>query len=385
MAELLGWGAGGLQMLNAEKAQAAATELDRINLGLKQAELEAAQREAQVDQQVGQALSAISSGEGPGVAPSAGDDGGEGSSAETLDAMASMYLRAGATKKATDAMTAAARIRQSEASAASSRVTARKGLFEVQEKQADLVARATVAATDQSSWEAQLDKIEAAGVFDPDEITQLRSMPYSPEAMEVLRQQSLTAYEQAQLEMRQDQQASLESYRDRTARNAEYLASIAAGRAKEAERANRVREKAGGSEGPGVPNSTELKTARSVIINELFNGKEPPIELEPVLEAGASQVAARARQILASNRGVDADEALQQAIIESKAAGDWDVVEIDPWFSAPTVEAKYSPKGRTKDKAIAIPATPDELVRGRYYTMPDGTPAKWDGSKFVGD
>lgn len=386
MAELLGWGAGGLQLLNQEKAQAAAQEMDRIELGLKQAEAARAEKEAELDAEAAALISGIASGDKAGVTNlDAPED-----PAELLDTIGNVYLRGGSVKRAIDSFTAAAGLRQKQASADSSRASARRAMFDVQIKQTDLVARLTAGVQDEDSWQAAIDRMESSNLFLPEEIEQFRSIPYNPEVLEVLQQEALSAGERARLEQARDNAEALERYRSTLAYNSTRMAEIAEDRYRETVRRNQVLEKAGGDKPATAPTTNELEAARAAIISTLFDGEEPDESVQAFVDTGAQNIAARAKQIVQENRGIDFATAVNQAVIESENAGEWEVVKglTIPFIGEIGGGVRgYKAKGKSPQDPIPAPAATDAhtLVKGRYYQLKNGEVARFDGTNFIVD
>jgi hypothetical protein len=382
MAELLGWGAGGLQLLNQEKAQAAAQELDRIELGLKQAEAARAEKEAELDAEAAALISGIASGDKAGVTNlDAPED-----PAELLDTIGNVYLRGGSVKRAIDSFTAAAGLRQKQASADSSRASARRAMFDVQIKQTDLVSRLTRTVNSEEDWHAAIDRMESSSLFLPEEIEQFRSVPFSPEVIAALQQEALSAGEQARLELQRDNAESLERYRNTTSGISRRLEA----RLNETRRRNAVLEKAGGDKPATAPTTNELEAARAAIIADVFGGEEPEADIQAFVDVSSQNIAARAKQIVQENRGIDFATAVNQAVIESESAGDWEVVKglTIPFIGEVGGGVRgYKAKGKSPQDPIPVPPATEvhTLVKGRYYQLKNGEVARFDGTNFIVD
>lgn len=381
MAELLGWGAGGVQLLNQEKVQQEQLQMDRIAMGMEQAKLEREQKDAELDELAGQAFTDIASGtRQPGVT----GDGGIEDSADALERMADIYFQGGSPKKGVDALESANKLRKESRLAMEAEQSAKKANMQRQLAQTDLTYRVlgTITPGDINSWNRGIDELERSGVFDPAEIASLRELEPDPEVIQMLRDQAISAKDAANLTIREMDLESKEFDRANRAAERRRANALAEAKLRETNRHNEVMEKQGGEDAANAPTSAERASVDAVIINEVFGGTPPKGRSLAALNAGVTAVASRAKQLVKETRGLSWDAAVTQAVVESQAAGDWNT-EDDSWFGEDT--RTFDGKGKTPQTAMPVPESQDKVKVGRYYIMPDGTPAKWDGSNFVAD
>ena len=380
----LGWGAGGLQALQQEKVQNAAMELDSINSRIAQSKAEREAREEELDQSVAAQMAAISAGEGSGVTPTGNVDKIE-SSADVAETMGRMYLLGGSPKKGLDALNAASSIRKNEAAAAKSELTGKADAYKLQLAQSDLVYRTlgTVRAGDEASWDSALDQLRDSGLLSPEDIAGFEDLDPTPEVINMLREQSISAKDSANISLREDAEANRQADRRDAQGNRQRMASLAEGRLAETKRHNAVRERAGGK--LEVPTAAEREAVTNVIATQVFGGSIPEGLPLAVVDAGADAIVSRAKQLAKDIPGLSTDAAIIRATIESQQAGEWEYDDgVRDW--ALDDEATISTgKGKTPASAMVLPKDRTKLVRNKYYIMGNGETAKYDGTGFVAE
>lgn len=381
MPELLGWGAGGVQLLNQEKVQQEQLQMDRIAMGMEQAKAAHEQKEAELDELAGQEFYDIATGNRQ-TGPTG--DGGVEDAAGALERMANTYFQGGSPKKGIDALESANKLRKESRLAMEAEMSAKKTAMQLQLAQTDLTFRVlgNVQPGDVDSWNRGIDELEQSGTFAPEEIASLRQLDPDPEAIQMLRDQAISAKDQATLQLREMDNESRQVDRDNRAAERRRANAIAEGKLRETARHNEVMEKQGGKDAATAPTAAERATVEAVVINEVFGGKIPKGKSESALLAGVASIASRAKQLVKETRGLSWDAAVTQAVVESQAAGDWNT-EDDSWFGEDT--RTFDGKGKTPETAMPIPESQKDRKVGRYYIMSDGTPAKWNGSNFVAD
>lgn len=381
MADLLGWGAGGVQLLNQEKVQQEQLQMDRIAMGMEQAKMQREQAEAELDARAGQEFYDIATGNrqsGPT------GDGGVEDAADALERMANTYFQGGSPKKGIDALESANKLRKESRLAMEAEMSAKKTAMQLQLAQTDMAYRVlgTVVPGDVDSWNRGIDELEQSGTFSQEEIDGFRQLEPDADAIELLRNQAISAKDQATLTLREMDNESRQADRDNRASERRRANALAEERLRETQRHNEVMEKQGGEDIAGAPTAAERATVEAVVVNEVFGGTFPKGKSDAALQAGVAAIASRAKQLVTETRGLSWDAAVTQAVVESQAAGDWNT-EDDSWFGEDT--RTFDGKGKTPETAMPVPASQDKVKVGRYYIMPDGTPAKWDGSNFVAD
>ncbi len=381
MAELLGWGAGGMQLLQQEKVQNAALEMDRLASNIAVAKAQREEKEAALDEQAGQMMASIGSGEGPGGVPAGNTDGIE-NPADAMERMGYFYAKGGSPKKAQDAFAAAARYRKDAAAAAKSETTARSDAFKTELAQADFVYRELGTVQDEAGWESALTRLEESNLLAPEEMAALRDLEYSPDVLGVLQDQAISAKDAALRQLREDEAASRDMDRQSAQSHRQRMADIAESKAGEQRRHNQVIEKAGGK--ITAPTTAERDSATAAIATEIFGGKIPESISIEIIDAGADAIASRAKEIAQqSGGGVNWNEALIRATVESQQAGDWEIDSGERDWALDEEPSATFGKGRTPATAMALPADRAQWKRGKYYIGGNGAVAKWNGTSFV--
>lgn len=143
----------------------------------------------------------------------------------------------------------------------------------------------------------------------------------------------------------------------------------------------RAKERGAKGKAVGAPNGTMISAAEA-LINQEFPGLPRDIIAGPNLAAStaAYSVASEAKALQAANPGLSADEAINQAYLAAKQAGDFKLEESAiPFFGKP--KASFSRSGKSPTAALPLP--PDrKLVAGKYYQTPVGI-VLWDGKKAI--
>ncbi len=379
MAELLGWGAGGIQAYKHDQAVEAQTELNRIAMGVEQAKLERAEADAQLEAEANAAMAEIFRGK------KAGPDGGDGevSTADALAQTGEQLIAMGASERGISLLETAAKLKKEQRltmSAESSHIT---NLMDRQLKQADLIAQELTDADTPEKVAVGIANLRATGAYDEDELAVLERMASDPATRAEFLNRSMSAAERAKIELQRirDEEAD----RDRDDRIAIQRANSARADRAQAETArhNRVQEKAGGASSAALPNGPQTEIIRSVIQNVILKGNAIPAdqedEFKATLNAATLQIFSDAQAIIAEDKSATMDQAVARAVARSYAAGDWNYV--DGMFSD---DLAFNPKGKTPEEPLTgpLPKSKKALVVGRYYTLGSGEVAKWNGSAF---
>lgn len=378
MAELLGWGAGGLQAYKHDQAVEAQTEMNRIAMGLEQAKLERANAEAEnaakTDAMIAEAMAG-------GLSGPSGGDGSE----DRGDALIRMGERVAtiAPERGMELMELGYKFKKEERLADQAEAGATKNWMDVQLKQADLVASTLGNAETPEQVELGMEQLRKSGFYNEGELEQLEMMASDPAARKLLLRQSMSAAEQARIAIAEaraaDAQARGEASLDIQRQNAARLERMTA----EQERANRAREKAGGNDAGASPTGPQVATIVATLRNHILKGKavDPNQEdnVNATFTAAASQIFSRAQELLLESKSRTFDQAVTIAITESEAAGDWNFA--DTWYGGTADEPTFKPNGKTPETALPKPES-GRFVAGRYYTNSDGAVAKWTGKGF---
>jgi len=86
-----------------------------------------------------------------------------------------------------------------------------------------------------------------------------------------------------------------------------------------------------------------------------------------------NDVVGRARTLVEGNKGLTYSDAVNRAVLDMKASGDFQTIqERNAIFGVgygdwKTKETKYKVRGRTADNPIPLPGDKSKWVRGRFY------------------
>ncbi len=342
------------------------------------------QRDIELDKQAAAMLAKLSSG-----SPTQDTSGffkgttSEDDPAGPLAAVGSLMLRGGAIKRGTDLLKAAGDIRKQQSDIEHDRVTEAETKVDTVLKTANAVAQTIGVARNESEWRFGLAQLRKNQVLAPEYLDQLDKMEYNPDVVAYLNDQAMTAYQKATLDQTSKRDNANRRQADSRIQNAAALTDIARARLKLAQEAAARAAKNGKT--PTAPNDDQVNAASNNIVQQIFGGKVPTTKDGQIaLKAGAAQVAARTQELLRDNKSLTYDVALNRAIIESQAAGEWELDKESHWFKDDTIEgAKFNSAGRTPETAAPLPDKPDpkSLKKGRYYITAKGK-AKWTGTAF---
>lgn len=358
-------------------SQAATAASNQSTLASQQKAQQEAEDREKMDRLSNEAVASIDGilkGKRPSVS---GDPDDEiGSLAEPLEVFGDVFIRGGAPVQGMEFLSQASQIRKREDDMKTAELTRREKDLDNMKKAADLVSRTVGTAATEGEWNQGWQAVRESGLV-PDNILEMfEGMGYSPDAVALVNEQALSAKDRADLDrlavtaQRQQQDSeSLRSYRERMLR-------ISQGRLDEQKKAaERV-----GREGKSAtaPSPADIASVTGALINQVFDGKDPG-KYDPGIMAGSAAVASRAKQMVTDNKALDWDTAVQRAIEESKAAGDWEPwVDIKKFAGIETsrtpIAPKFKPQGKTEKTAMPLPMSANgvdtsKLVKGRYYII----------------
>ena len=216
----------------------------------------------------------------------------------------------------------------------------------------------------------------------PEKLEVLKSVPYSPDWIAAMKDQSMTAKEQATLDMAQQGQTRADRSEENTRIFREATLNIAKQRADAADRRQAAVDKAGGVNISAPISPSERLTVESTLKNQLggtFNSD--------ALFAATDDIAGEARRIVADTQGITFPEAVQRAVMRAVNAGELGHLAEEEIEGKDVITRRYKPRGRTPDNALSMPIgdtieqVQPKLIKGRYYNTPAGT-LKWNGSTF---
>lgn len=363
------------QTLNAIEARKA-SEVNRL---VEMGEFEREERDRQIDQEA--LTNAMTIAKGQGVDISAPDATAE-DFGTFFDILGTRYAEAGAPKRAKEFIEAGIDYRKKAAEVDAADDEAAKVRLDNMFNAADWVARNI--GENESEYQLFLSNLDdpdnpVGDILGRDNVEVLKQTPWSPDLSNFFRSKALSVKDQAQLEMTARGQARMERSLENTEQYRNAMLRLGNARLEEQRRATTLRQKESGPDVGKASTNAEIGTAKSVIFNtvKVLEGQTPDSvkgsPLETAVNAMAEDVAARAKMIVAENKGLTYAEAVNQAVGEAEAAGEFGIIEPaveTGWFDfAKDKPAKvgYKRRGRTPDNPIPLPQDRKKWVRGRYY------------------
>lgn len=135
-----------------------------------------------------------------------------------------------------------------------------------------------------------------------------------------------------------------------------------------------------------APSNADIDSASAAVRQTLYQGAKPPDEDKDMVNSLTSDVAARAKQLVKQNRGMDMATASYQALQELQASGQLKKVTTNtktfmhPFTGENNTNTSYAPKGISSADAMKDPGSPSQRVVGRWYQTPQG-PRQWLGTQ----
>lgn len=380
MSDLIPWGYGGVQL--AQQYQMNQQLMRGREVGIQQAQqnLDAGEAEQQINQQAASMFQTLAKG---GTIPgaSANPNDTAGSPAEAFDKVGSTMLNVGQPNKAMEYFKAAGTLRKSQNEAAKALTDQQEAKYKLLNQQADIIGRDLGGATNADEWNQGIQSLQqqaAAGIIPQALADQVKNLPFTPEVAKHFRDAALSVKDKASLDM-QGQRAQMAE--DAKVATANYRAQRLQQEQQKIDDAKEARDKA---EKTGkiasAPTNAQIKEAEGVVSSVILGDNAPPkpktgttSHSYQAYQAGVVSIANRAQDMLKENPGLTRDEALNRAALESKAAGDWDVVTDKHIFSSDETSVSYQGAGKQPEEALPIPMTADKqpdmssLKVGRWY------------------
>lgn len=347
--------------------------------------------ELALDQLATQQASKIMLGEGVDITS---PDASEDDMAKFMALTGSRLMSAGAPKRGKEMVEGALDLVKKRADINKAHDDAQQTRLENMEKAGKFMYEMLADSENESEYKFNLANLpeEIVNILGPENVEQLRQSPWSPEMQAFLKDKALSTYQQATLAMqaqnfrRLDQRAADAAFASREA------IAIAWARHKESVRANAVKEKAGGSKIATAPTTDERRAAKAAILQNV-EGLEFTSDMkedDPQLQAAIDDIVGSAKQLLNQNQGLSFADAVNRAVLEADAAGDFTTIRNFRDFGLFQTEGKktttYKRKGATKQTAMDLPSGTADVVRGqlktgRYYKTKAGV-LMWNGSEF---
>lgn len=317
----------------------------------------------------------------------------EEDSARFLNLVGNQLIAAGATKRGSEMIAAGIDIEKKRSEITEQEGKIVDGKLARIEKAGKYMYEAFSDAQNENEYYHALRNLppEIVEILGEDNVETLRNTPWTPELQAYFRDQALSTYQQATLDMQRQNAERADRRVAQSQRVAEGAQAIALMRHKESERHNRVMEKISGSRGKTatVPTNNEILAAKDVILSTV-----PNISGDAVgLDAAAIDIVDQAKRLVEMNRGTTMSEALAQATMQAMAAGDFGLIQdVNRFTGSRTTTDRYyegpgKRRGATKANAMVLPTGDDaeqvreKLIPGRYYRTKAGV-LKWNGTEF---
>jgi len=356
-------------------------------------DLEQAQRLQALSDQASAALSSIGNREQTGVTGDPAQAAANMTSyADPMEVVADIYMKGGAPKEGMDILSKAATIRKQEDEMRTAEVNRNKTRLETIQKGAVIVGQKLGKARNQSEWEQGLVEVEQAGIIEPHLMAQLKGMAYDPDVASYFFDQSITAAEQARMDLQAQGQDDANRRANLSASQRQQLIRLAEVRAEDARRYHDAALKAGGkSSAIPAPNSDAVKVSKHALMNGPFKGADLKGTALNDFNAAVDYVAGQAQQLVRENKAMDFTTAVNQAVIRAEASGAFTTIpgREGLWGIGATPDKKeFSAAGLKPETAIPLPPgiksaadAAKTLKKGKYYNTSRG-PAKWNGKAW---
>lgn len=316
--------------------------------------------QAQIELDVDRKLAALSEGQ----------EGQEQDPMGVLTRDANAYLKAGAVKKGTDLLKAAADINQKQSAAAARGIQAQAAKEKADIANAQKIATMLGNVTNEEEWNSVKDLMRQMSPESRAAVDKLGA--YSPEKAAGL-QRAMTSWKDRKMAENAEKRTSIyEQIKDNQAKRD----AAAAENAKERNQIQKNREerlaKQGGRVGQkaaGLPTKAELADAGNQLKNFNITADESDV----------MEIAQEARIRVRNNPGVTPSMATAQVIQERIRKGDIQPGKVEPgmlWGTNKTPGQIFSP---TKPQQLPSASKPEDLVKGQYYQSPKGV------VKYLGD
>lgn len=354
--------------------------------------LQQAQKDQALDDLAGQMLSQGGT-DGASLFRGSAADGADAPRSAVPELLSQMYFKSGATKRGLEMLESAVKIDKAEDEMKSAEFTRAKTSLENLKNTAQIMGNLFNNVEDQNSWDYVIAEIKQnpglVSTLGEDNVAALEQMGYKEGVPEFFADRAMSVYQQATLD-------STAQYRERTLenanqrlRNAERLTSLAEQRHAEVVRQNKLKgTKAKDGKSSSAPSANDVKTVTASINNLLFSDKvggntEERAQLKNLVSSAAPVIAARAKELVTVDKSLSWQQAVDRAVFESKANGEWAVVEDESFFGK-LLGREGSPTFSQKSKEAPQPLPPDpaKYKKGQVYERADGVRARWNGELF---
>lgn len=390
------------QLQTSRAVRESQAQADMIALSKFEAEQEAAELDAQI---AAQALSEVGSiARGDGRTASVDMSGGEDDPAALLSRVGQLYMQAGATKRGKEFLEAGIDYIDKASQVSKRQQDEQKARLENISKAAGYMFNTLGTAGNDSEYQHIFNELppDIAQILGEENVEALRNMEWTPDFQNYLRARALSVKQQADIALAEGRLRNAETATENARRIGEANTAINRARLEEQRRERERKEKEAGPNAATAPTTAQLNAVKDKMrtsvralegISWSDRGYPTDPEVANSFDAMAQDIASEAQRIVAENKGVMTfAEAVDQAILEAEAHGDFQIIEaiVRPWLpDTPQKPGKYQRKprpGRSADNPAPLPKGSEaevarQLKKGHYYSTPMGT-LRWNGSSF---
>lgn len=237
------------------------------------------------------------------------------------------------------------------------------------------VAQTLGASTSPAEFQQNKMAVLASTLVPANEKANIANMQYSPQLVDMIRRTGMNSVQQGTEQLKQLE--FQEKQRQDSLTNDLKESRIASQNAYDDARIAHVTTQAKVGAASKGPTTQELGLAQSLVKEQLGDNVDTK---SPAFVQASASIAARAKQIVQTNRALTYPQAVQQATEEANKAGDFTQAEDTrstilgmkiPGTGA-VKPAGYSGQGQTQASAMPLPNDKSKLVPGRWYKAPDG-------------
>ena len=246
------------------------------------------------------------------------------------------------------------------------------------------VAQTIGAATNRAEFQQAKMAVLSSPLVPQNEKANIANMQYSPQLVDMVRRTGMNSVQQGTEELKQLQLQEKQRQDDLT--NDLKASRVAPQNAYDDARIAHTTAQAKVGAVTKGPTKAEQATADLFVRQQMGSNIDPN---SPAFKQASASIAARAKQIVGTNRAITYPQALQQATEEANRAGDFTQAEdtrstiagVKIPFTGEVKPAGYSGQGQTRDTALPMPpATPEgrkKMVPGRWYLL-NGVPTQYN-------
>ena len=231
------------------------------------------------------------------------------------------------------------------------------------------------AITTPEQFEAAKEQVLNDPRVPPNEKANIAKMQFSPQLVRNIRMAGMTSAQQAQQQARkvQEQQIAQHDADMENLQQQRINAMQAATKARAESAAKKAKE--GGT--VKVPSPNDITVAQGILTSQGL----------PADAAGT--IAYDAMQIMASNRAISYEQAINMAIADAKKTGQFTttaptppqgIERLNPWAKDTPGKTTFQGKGDTAQDPIPLKGlSKQDLIRGKYYVGTDGQVEQYNG------